>query len=195
MQALELIPGTLTYGATPVPFTVSWSGEEHGFEVRPCRFADGHPALCQAEAPGIGSPRFGSPHWQRQRQAIALDLCDLCGKPLKARTKVSLSDARPRFNGADGIAVLQVEPLLHRECAKISMEFCPKLRRGIRDGSIEVRQVLRSRAQFAIIVPSAVGEYVAGYVAGGSERIIGHAKVELLRWRDRNADWLSRRPT
>jgi hypothetical protein len=182
---------TLQYGGVPVPYTVSWSSEEPFFVTR-CRYADGRAAICQAVAPGEGRPRFGKPHSQRQRQAIADGLCDLCGLSLKNRTKVSLSHARARANGAEGVAILQVEPLLHRECAATSMRHCPSLKRDIAAGSLMVRQVNRHCVQFAIMGPVYVGEYVPGYVARPTERIIGHAKVELLSWVDRDEAWLMR---
>lgn len=174
---------TLQFGNTPVPFTASWSGEEV-FYVDHCPFARAE-AICQKHAPGEGSPLFGKPHAIRQRRVIAEGLCDLCGKPLAARTKVSLSHARVQPHGAEGAAVLQVEPLLHRECASVSLRYCPSLRRDIKNGSLMVRQVTRYRVQFAIMT----AEYVET-IAGVPRRAVGHAKVELLGWRDRGADWL-----
>lgn len=179
----------LTFGNAPVPWTVGWTGEE-SFFVGPCRHAGGRRAICQGVAPGIGKPTFGKPHSQRQRQCIAEGRCDLCGKSLKLATKVSLSHARPVAHGAEGLAVLQVEPLLHRACAAISMRHCPSLRRDIADGTLMVRQVTRYRVQFAVMGPQFVSHYVPGYVAQPSDRIVGSAKVELLQWVDRDADWL-----
>jgi hypothetical protein len=181
--------GILHFGNTAVPWTVGWSGEE-SFFVGPCRFADGRPAICQAEAPGVGKPSFGKPHCQRQRQCIAEGRCDLCGKPLKLSTKVSLSHARPVGHGAEGLAILQVEPLLHKACAATSMQHCPSLKRDIAAGTLRVRQVTRYRVQFAVMGPQYVSAYVPDYVAKSSDRIIGAAKVELLQWIDRDADWL-----
>jgi hypothetical protein len=178
----------LTFGNTAVPWTVAWSGEE-SFHVGTCRFT-GRPAICQADAQGVGRPTFGKPHWQRQRQAIAEGRCDLCGKPLKLATKVSLSHARPVGHGAEGLAILQVEPLLHKACAAISMRHCPSLRRDISAGTLMVRQVNRWRAQFSVLGPQFLPLYVPGHVAKPTDRIIGHAKVELLRWIDRDAGWL-----
>lgn len=178
------------YGGVPVPFTVSWSAEEP-FRVDICAFT-GRRAICQAVAPGEGKPRFGAPHSQRQREAIARDLCDTCGRPLRNRTKVSLSHARPRLNGAEGPAILQVEPLLHRECAALSMQHCPSLKRDIRDGTLMIRQVRRHQAQFAIMDPEFIHHSVPGYVAQSSDRILGHGKVELLSWTDRDETWLGR---
>ena len=179
----------LTFGNTAVPWTVSWTGED-AFRVDRCRFS-ARLAICQADAPGVGKPLFGKPHWQRQRHAIAECRCDLCGKPLKLATKVSLSHARPVGHGADGLAILQVEPLLHRDCAAISMRYCPSLRRDIAAGTLMVRQVTRWRCQFAIMGPQFIGHYVPGYVAKPTDRIVGGAKVELLNWIDRDEGWLS----
>lgn len=178
----------LMYGGTPVPFTVSWSAEET-FRLGPCRHAEGRLSILQLVAPGQGKPMFGKPHAQRQRQAIADGLCDLCGKPLAARTKVSLSHARVRHNGAVGPAVLQVEPLLHRECAAVSMRHCPSLKRDIREGRLMIRQVTRYRVQYAIM-----DEVYVESVTGEAGRALGHAKVELLAWKDRDASWLERAP-
>lgn len=178
----------LTYGGTPVPYTASWTGEERHF-VGVCPYARRR-ALRQSISPGAGKPLFGKPHSDRQRQVITLGLCDLCGRPLKGRTKVSLSHARPVSHGADGWAILQVEPLLHRECAAISMRFCPSLRRDIAAGTLNIRQVTGSRVQFAIMAPEYIVHYVPDYEAEPDERIVGHAKVELLGWLDRDAAWL-----
>lgn len=179
----------LQFGNTAVPWTVGWTGEE-SFHVGPCRHADGRPAICQAVAPGVGKPSFGKPHWNRQRQCIAECRCDLCGRSLKTATKVSLSHARPVGHGARGLAVLQVEPLLHRACAAESMRHCPSLKRDIAAGTLMVRQVTRWRVQFVIMGPQFISTYVPGYDAKPHERIVGAAKVELLQWRDRDADWL-----
>lgn len=184
----------LMFGNTPVPFTVSWSAEEK-FSVQPCRFADGRMAICQSIAVGQGKPLFGKPHSIRQRQAIASGLCDICGKPLKNRTRVSLSHAAPRGNAlldGKGTGILQVEPLLHRECAATAMRFCPSLRSDIQQGRLNVLQVTRSRKQLAIMGPEFVHHYVPDYVAKPEDRIIGHAKVELLAWIERDEDWLHR---
>lgn len=182
----------LTFGNTPVPFAASWSAED-GFSVERCRYADGRPAICQSIAIGEGKPLFGKPHWIRQRQVIAQELCDLCARPLKNRTKVSLSHARFVGHAAPGseTGVLQVEPLLHRECARDSMRFCPSLRRDVAAGALMIRQVTRFAAQLSIMGPQFVRHYVPGYVARPTDRIVGHAKVELLAWIDRDEAWLA----
>lgn len=177
----------LTYGGVPVPYTVSWSGEEE-MQVERCRFAGGQLAICQISEPGSGKPQFARPHWIRQREAISRGLCDLCGTSLNARTKVSLSHAAPVPHGADGWAILQVEPLLHRDCAVTCLDHCPSLKRDIEAGTLKIRQVLKWQCQISILDPAYAEDY--GVVIPAGVKPAGHAKVELLRWRERDLDWL-----
>ena len=182
--------GVRRFGNTPVPYTVSWTGEE-SFFLAPCPFfPTGMPALSQAVAVGSGQPLFGKPHSRRQREAIARGLCDLCGKSLKASTKVSLSHARPQPHGAEGWAILQVEPMLHRACAADCVRFCPSLRRDIQNGTLNIRQVTRWRAQCAVMSQAYVEE-----ITGQRIKALGHGKVELLSWIDRDEVWLGIYPT
>lgn len=179
----------MMFGNTRVPHTVSWDKEDR-FYVGRCEFAGGAMAICQSLDQGNGKPMFGKPHSQRQRQTIAQGRCDLCGTSLEHRTKVSLSHARLRQNGAEGPCIMQVEPMLHKECAADSLRFCPSLKRDINADSLMIRQVKRYRVQFAIMSPEYVGVYVPDYVAKPTDRIVGHAKIELLDWIDRDQRWL-----
>lgn len=176
----------LTYGGVPVPYTAAWSAEEAPgmLYLDACPYAR-RLAIRQRHARGEGKPRFGAPHMDRQREVIALDLCDLCGRPLKSRTKVSLSQARPQMHGAKPGDILQVEPLLHKECAAESMKHCPSLRRQAKDGSLHIRHVTRHACQFALYSGQGVFE-----IAGIRKSAVSHAKVQLIRWVDRNESWL-----
>lgn len=174
----------IMWGNVPVPYAASWTDEEEFF-VSDCPYFH-RPALCQKAARGQGKPRFGKPHMDRQRELIALGLCDLCCKPLKLSTKVSLSHAKPYPHGADGWAVLQVEPMLHRKCAAICADLCPALKRDVEQGSLNVRQVYKHRVQCALMKP----EYTEHYVGGEGVIALGHAKVELIDWRQQDLDWL-----
>lgn len=180
----------IRYGNMPVPYTVLWSGEAGGMTIAHCPFAN-HLAMTDEPNRGAGKPLFGKPHMTRQREAIINDLCDLCGRSLKTRTKVSLSHARTIVTGAEGLAVLQVEPMIHRECAFVCVEECPSLKRDIQAGTLFVRQVAQHRTQLAILTEAAVEEFIGVRAKG----IVGHAKVELLRWVDRDLDWLHQRAT
>lgn len=173
----------LYFGAVPVPYTVSWTEEQETF-LALCPYAKAT-ALCNPVARGIGKPKFGAPHMQRQREVIAKGLCDLCGKPLAARTKVSLSQAHSVAHAARFGDVLQVEPLLHRECARISMAHCPSLKRQATDGTLHIRQVFLHRVQFAVYSDQGVFE-----ACGVRQKAVSHAKVQLVKFADRSVEWL-----
>lgn len=179
----------LFYGAIRVPVTSSWEVEDH-FYLDRCRWFK-QVAICQDEATGPvptrGKALFGKPHMQRQRRAMAEGRCDICGRSLRTATKVSLSHARPQPHGAEGWAVLQVEPMMHRACARIAIEQCPSLRRDVANGTLCIRQVLRWRAQAAIMTEDYVEQ-----ITGQRVKALGHGKIELQHWRDRDAGWLAR---
>lgn len=177
----------LFYGNTRVPVTASWSAEERFF-LAPCPVFDGNLAICQDEAVGQGKALFGKPHMHRQRVEIGKGLCDICGRTLASSTKISLSHARPQPHGAQGWAILQVEPMMHRECAQIAIAACPSLKRDLEHGELRIRQVYRWRAQVAIM-----DEVFVETITGEKRRALGHAKVELLQWNDRDLAWLERK--
>src|SRR3546814_14644115 len=85
---------------------------------------------------------------------MARCLCDICGKSLKASTKVSLSHARPYPHGAAGWAVLQVEPMMHRKCAAVANQHCPSLKRDLETGTQMIRPVLPYRVQCSLMLPA-----------------------------------------
>lgn len=167
-----------------VPFSASWSAEDF-FSVGYCRYAQSK-AVMQKVARGKGRPVFAKPHMERQRQAIVLGLCDICGLPLDAKTKVSLSNAAARHHAAAPFDVLQVEPLLHKACAARALALCPQLKRQLAQGIQEIRQVFQWSVQFAVLTPQAVEEFTGTAEHG----IVGHAKVHLRRWRARPPEWL-----
>lgn len=173
----------LMYGGVPVPYAVSWTGENEIY-VGKCPHAH-RTALCEKEARGEGKPRFGKPHMNRQREVVINDWCDLCAKPLKGRTKVSLSHARPQIHGAKIGDILQFEPLLHKECALESMRHCPSLKRDILNGTLVIRQVYRHAVQLAVY--SELGVFEA---TGVRTKALSHAKVQLIKWADRDLNWL-----
>ena len=184
----------LMWGQIPVPWTVSWTGEERQFVA-----IDPHVrrrALMMDVAPGIGKPQFGKPHSQRQRQCIAECRCDTCGRPIQStELKISLSHARFRDNAAvtaNGTGILQVEPLLDRACARDAIRWCPSLKKDIAVGTLSVLQVMSHRVQFAIMGVQFIQHYVPDFVPtpADAKGIVGHAKVELLRWKNRDQQWL-----
>jgi hypothetical protein len=173
----------LEYGNIAVPWPVMWSEEEEYF-VGICPWFKA-PAICQKEAQGEGVPRFGRPHTGRQRKLLALGLCDVCAKPLRHATKISLRNFKGRDVG--GRPVTQVEPLLHVECARLSLQRCPSLQRQREAGTLRIKQAFRYRARPMIAQPEDRLRYVPDYVG---PNIIGLAAIDLLSWRDCSvAEW------
>ena len=177
----------LKYGGVPVPYAVQWSSEDDaGMHVARCAHARAL-ACCNVDSKrGVGKPRFGTPHMDRQREVIINDWCDLCARPLKGRTKVSLSHAGPQMSGT-GLYILQVEPMVHKDCALICLNHCPSLKRDIDRGTLFVRHVIKHRTQLAVMTRAAVKEFANEERDG----IVGHAKVELLHWKDKDMAWLT----
>jgi hypothetical protein len=166
----------MKYGDIEVPWAAMWS-EEAEYFVGECPYFK-RPAICQREAQGQGVPKFGQPHVSRQRKLHALCLCDICAKPLKTSTKISMSN----FGGTekDGMMLTQSEPLSHVECAKLSLSQCPSLKRQAQDGRLRIRQVFRFKTRATIATP----EERARFVPDCIESVLGLAVVELTGWRD-----------
>ena len=171
-----------TYGNLPVPWTVSWSSEDRFYVGKD---SVGRHAVCQSESPGFGKPVFSKPHMQRQRKCIVERRCDLCGKSLRNRTRVSLSNARPTAHAFRPGDILQVEPMVHKRCALISLSYCPALRRQIADGIVRILQVTCDDVQLAVLDEDAVESFT-----GERRKAIGHAKVWIKRFNVRDLDWI-----
>jgi hypothetical protein len=176
----------MIYGAISVPWTASWSNEDKFFIAR-CPYANDLPALCQSEAPGIGRPLFAKPHSIRQRKAMALRLCDICGRPLKGRTHVSLSQESRRDVMGLGYIPLAVEPMVHKECGLVAIRQCPSLKRQAADRSLRVRQVFQAKLIAQRLNEAATLEFV-GVSAPG---VVGHLKLAIMSHADRDVAWLA----
>jgi hypothetical protein len=165
------------YGEIAVPWAAMWS-EEAEYFVAECPYFQ-KPAICQREAQGRGVPKFGSPHVSRQRKLHALCLCDICAKPLKTSTKISMSN----FGGTDrpGMVLTQSEPLSHVECAQMSLQQCPSLKRQAESGRLRIRQVYRFKARATVATAAERIRFVPDYKGPA---ILGLAVVDLLGWRD-----------
>lgn len=159
---------TLTFGNLPVPWNASWTGEAF-YEVRPCRWAEGKPAMWQPHNPGIGRPVFAKPHFVRQRRSVAKMLCTVCGNPTSSRD-------RWWFGHGEFIErhFMTTEAPVHLECAKLSLKLCPHLR----NHPTAVRDLSRFPPGYSIMM-SMVGGPVTEKDFGirlGSVQIVGALK-------------------
>jgi hypothetical protein len=150
----------------PVPWSVSWSSEKR-YEVRICRWAYGRRAIWQPHSPGVGLPIFAKPHNVRQRMAVRKMLCPHCGKPTSPDDRWWFS--RGRF--IEGFYMTTDIPL-HHECALISAQHCPILKR---DGD-KLRR-WPDGAQIALqIVGGAAVENDFGLKLSPEHPAVGHLK-------------------
>lgn len=109
-----------------VPWNASWSEEDY-YEVRPCRWAGGKPAVWSPHKPGQGKPIFAKPHMVRQRRSIAEMRCTVCGEKTGPgfydRWWFGLGQAN-----VDGFAFVTSESPVHHDCAAVALRHCPHLR-------------------------------------------------------------------
>jgi len=135
---------------------------------------------------GAGKPIFGKPHMNRQRQCVYECRCDLCGKPIKSATKVSLSHARSVAHSYHGGDVLQVEPLLHKHCAAICIDLCPSLKADIKNDRLNIFHVTKHDVQIAWLKP----ESLSDVGTNSPVPVLGHAKVWLQKYKRKPIKWL-----
>lgn len=105
-----------------VPWNASWSAEDT-YEIRPCRYASGFPALWMPHAPHVGRPIFAKPHMVRQRRSIAEWRCTVCGErtPASDRWWFKLGDIREGY-------FMTTEAPVHHVCGSFALTVCPHLR-------------------------------------------------------------------
>jgi ferredoxin len=112
-----------------VPWTVSWTGEQH-FELAISQDFPGCVDLVQAGEPGQGAPRFRALHVTRHRLGMAALVCHVCGQPTSKRDRYIF----PVQSG--GMAIMPDEsmryagnvPPVHRDCANRAAHSCPHLK-------------------------------------------------------------------
>lgn len=102
-------------------------------------------------------------------------LCDLCAKPLRNSRKISLSayDTVVPDNA--------LEPMMHAECARTCLEYCPALRAQQREGRLCVRVVYRWRARPLITEREALERFLPDY---SGPPLVGLAAIDLVSWRE-----------
>lgn len=107
-----------------VPWNAAWSSEMQ-YEVRPCRWVGGKPAIWQPHTPGVGKPIFAKPHNVRQRRSIAEMRCTVCGE--KTATNDRWWFKLGRIHADEGWFMTTEAPV-HRVCADFALTVCPHLR-------------------------------------------------------------------
>ena len=156
-----------------VPWNASWSEEDH-YEVRPCRWAGGKPAVWSPHKPGSGKPIFAKPHMVRQRRSIAEMRCTVCGE----KTGPGFYDrwwfglGRPNV---DGFAFVTSESPVHHDCAAMALRHC----RHLRALGVLPEPMPPADAVLSAIVGGAAVDRDFGLDLRG-RKVIGHLK---LAWR------------
>lgn len=105
-----------------VPWNASWSAEDR-YEIRPCRYASGFPAVWCPHRPHEGRPIFAKPHMVRQRRSIAEMRCTVCGERTTDgdRWWFKLGHMQEGW-------FMTTEAPVHRACAELALKHCPHLR-------------------------------------------------------------------
>lgn len=105
-----------------VPWNVSWSSEIR-FEIRPCRWAGGKPAVWSPHSPGVGRPIFAKPHPVRGRKSIAKFICTVCGEHTPPAD-------RWWFGHGEHVGQYWMtnEAPVHKACADFAITVCPHLK-------------------------------------------------------------------
>src|SRR5262245_53082651 len=126
-----------------VPYITSWSGERAvrtpvvakgrwgiGYQRERPGDRDSYGVLWTryVRAPGVGTPNFSSVHPARQRRAMRLLLCQVCGGPADRNEQGILwllDDARYAWSGEEPTG----HPPICLRCAVPASRSCPYLRR------------------------------------------------------------------
>lgn len=149
-----------------VPWNASWSAEDR-YEIRPCRYVGGFPAVWSPHAPGKGRPIFAKPHMVRQRRSIAEMRCTVCGErtPPDDRWWFRLGHQQEGW-------FMTTEAPVHQACADLALQHCPHL-----------------RGRYADLEPMPGGYSILKAMVGGSvserdfglrfppQGVIGHLKI------------------
>ena len=112
------------------PWTVSWSGEQ-GFRFVPSHEVPGLLELDQKSEPGAGQPLFTFMHAVRHREAMAGQLCHVCGKPTSREDRYIFPTASGGLvEMGDGTRQYGCNvPAMHRACADRARRTCPHLQK------------------------------------------------------------------
>ncbi|WP_433893349.1 hypothetical protein [Streptomyces sp. CA-111067] len=165
-----------------MPFSVSWTGEHTDISQLYVRTDHkGVPGLAYRDerpedrdrhgvlwarmtwAPGSGKPRFADMHPLRQRDAMLLKLCQVCGKPadrtregwlfLEARGEhmANLPDPSAPYQGCTS------KPPVCSGCAQLAARMCPHLGDPV---AFRSRKPLLWGAFGGVYIPNRVGRLI-----------------------------------
>jgi len=152
--------------AFTVPWNAAWSAED-AYEIRPCRWVGGMPALWSPHRPAEGRPLFAKPHMVRQRRSIAEWRCTVCGEgtPWNDRWWFRLGELREGW-------FMTTEAPVHHACATLALSKCPHLRGRAAD--------LEPMPSGFKILKSMIGGSVADQDFGlkfPRQGVVGHLKI------------------
>lgn len=105
-------------GALPVPWTTQWQAPDTTTEITATD--RGHTLTCTCRVQQ-GTPAFGQPCPNRQRQAVTDRLCSVCGTSVKPTSQCAFV-----VGGTDPVGVL-LEPPTHPRCLSFALHACPVL--------------------------------------------------------------------
>lgn len=125
----------------PVPYVNAWGVEDvTRFRIARDYHVHGMPALFMDDDPD-GAPDFTRQNIARQRECMATDTCQVCGRyaPLEARVLVVATISVQAVDVPDlGRCAVITEPWLDRECAAFAVQKCPALIRRRHDEDLTV---------------------------------------------------------
>lgn len=108
-----------------IPWVAAWSSETWGKSLFEPGL--GRNALFTMGRQGRGKPVFGVLNEPRQRDAMLVGICQVCGTRILERDQRFVADPAPgRIQGREGIVV--TEPWAHGYCMAYALEHCPALR-------------------------------------------------------------------
>jgi hypothetical protein len=112
----------------PVPWINLWGAEDTArMSIRPDPHCAGQPAVYLDDSQET-EPDFTRQNMQRQREAVARGLCQVCGRRFGWPKLLIWSSISVRTVDVDGTAcVVIAEPWLDTQCADFALSKCPGL--------------------------------------------------------------------
>lgn len=138
-----------TWRGLPVPYVAQWSSEvEESFVIRPDPlYQDREAVFFSAGAIGEGEAILGNMSMVRQRETLALGMCQVCRRRVAGGKGYLVQSANTSkvvpINNSPAMALVITEPWLCRRCLEFSLETCPGLIRRKREDDITILRPTR----------------------------------------------------